>query len=170
MDRKDVVTVKGNSVTLMGEEIKVGRKAPGFRVLDNELNEVEYSSFDGKVKVIASVPSLDTAVCDLEMKRFNQEVGGISDSRVVIFISMDLPFAQKRFCESFDIRNVQTFSDHRDADFGVIYGVLIKELRLLARAVFIIDKENVVRYVEYVKELTSHPDYQSALSALKEMI
>jgi len=170
MGRSDLVTIEGRPVTLAGGEVKVGQKAPGFKVMTRDLKEVDYLDFKDKVKVIASVPSLDTPVCDLQIKRFNDEVAAISDDVVVIFISMDLPFAQKRFCDANKITKVKTFSDYRDAIFGVNYGVLIKDLRLLSRAVFIIDKEDNVRYVEYVNELTQHPDYDSALKALKEVV
>ena len=167
MKRKNAVTLEGNPVTLLGEEVKVGQKAPDFKVLDSELKEVNLSAFKGKIKVIASVPSLDTPICDLQIKRFNDEAAGLSRDVAIIFISMDLPFAQKRFCQAYNIKKVKTFSDHKDSVFGLNYGVLIKELRLLSRAIFIIDKEDKVQYVEYVKEVGSHPDYDGALNALK---
>lgn len=169
MERKNAVKVKGNPVILLGEEIKVGQSAPNFTVLDNNLKEVKSGEYGGKIRLIASVPSLDTPVCDAEIHNFNKEAANISKDIVIIFISMDLPFAQKRFCQDNDIDNVKTFSDHRDTDFGLKYGVLIKELRLLSRAIFIIDKAGAVKYVEYVPELSSHPDYQAALSALKNL-
>ena len=167
MERKDVVTLKGNSLTLLGEEIKVGQKAPGFVVLDSGLQEVSLDAFAGKVKLIASVPSLDTPVCDIEIKRFNEEASKISEDIVILFISVDLPFAQQRFCQSFDITKVKALSDHRMADFGNKYGVLIKELRLLSRAIFVVDKSDMISYVEYVKEIGDQPDYDRALEALK---
>lgn len=170
MGRSDVVTIEGKPVTLAGGEVKVGQKAPDFKVVTRDLKEVDYMDFKGRIKVIASVPSLDTPVCDLQIKRFNDEVAGISADVVIIFISMDLPFAQKRFCGANKINKVKTFSDYKDAIFGVNYGVLIKDIRLLSRAVFIIDKEDNVRYVEYVNELTHHPDYDGALKALKELV
>ncbi|MFH1552988.1 MAG: thiol peroxidase [Candidatus Omnitrophota bacterium] len=169
MERSGAVTVKGEAVTLLGEEVKDGQEAPDFTVLDSELGEVKLESLKGKIKLIASVPSLDTPICDLQIKRFNDEAAGISKDVVILFISMDLPFAQKRFCQAYDIKKVKTLSDHREGDFGLKYGVLIKELRLLSRAIFIVDKDNTVRYVEYVKELTSHPDYEKALGALKSI-
>ena len=162
------VTLEGNPVTLVGGEITVGQQAPDFTVLDKDLEETKLGSFKGKVKLIASVPSLDTPICDLQIKRFNDEAAKVSKDVAIIFISMDLPFAQKRFCQAYDIKKVKTLSDHRDGSFGEKYGVLIKELRLLSRAIFVIDKDDVVRYVEYVKELASHPDYEGALNALKE--
>lgn len=170
MERKGVVTFKGGPLTLLGDEVKVGQKAKDFKVLDSNLAEKTLADFKGKIKLIASVPSLDTPVCDTEIKRFNDEASKLSKDLAIIFISMDLPFAQKRFCQEFDINKVKTLSDHRDADFGSMFGVLIKELRLLARAIFILDKDENVKYVEYVKELGNPPNYDAALKALKEII
>ncbi|MFA5146613.1 MAG: thiol peroxidase [Candidatus Omnitrophota bacterium] len=170
MERANVVTMKGKPVTLVGDEVRVGQKAGDFRVLDTGLSEKTLADFKGRIKLIAAVPSLDTPVCDTEIKRFNDEAAKLSKDLVVIFISMDLPFAQKRFCQEFEINKVKTLSDHRDGDFGSKYGVLIKELRLLARAVFIVDKDDTVRYVEYVKELGMPPDYDAALRALKGIV
>ncbi len=170
MERKDAVTLKGNPVTLLGDEVKVGQKAGDFKALAHELTEKTLSDFKGKIKLIASVPSLDTPVCDLQIKRFNDEASNISKDVVIIVISMDLPFAQKRFCQEFEINKIKTLSDHRDADFGIKYGVLIKELRLLARAIFLIDKDDTVRYVEYVKEIGMPPDYEAALNAIKNIV
>ena len=170
MERKNVVTLKGNPVTLVGDEVKVGQKASDFKVLAHGLAEKTLSDFKGKIKLIASVPSLDTPICDLQIKRFNDEASNISKDVVIIFISMDLPFAQKRFCDEFNINKIKTLSDHREADFGIKYGVLIKELRLLARAIFLIDKDDTVRYVEYVKEVGTPPDYESALNAIKNTV
>lgn len=168
--RENIATVKGDPITLLGEEIKVGQKAPGFKVVASGLSEVSLEDFKGKIKLIASVPSLDTPICDLQIKRFNDEATKISKDVVIIFISMDLPFAQKRFCDAYNIKKVETFSDHKDGNFGLGYGVLIKELRLLARAIFIIDKNDIIQYVEYVKELGSHPDYETVLGALKKVV
>ncbi|MGD2278865.1 MAG: thiol peroxidase [Candidatus Omnitrophota bacterium] len=169
MERKNVTTFQGSPLTLLGVEIKTGQDAPNFKVLDADLNNISLDNYKGKIKLIASVPSLDTPVCDLQIKRFNDEAANISKDVSILFISMDLPFAQKRFCQEYSIKKVKTYSDHRDADFGLKYGALIKELRLLARAIFIIDKENKVRYVEYVKDITTHPDYDKALNALKKI-
>ncbi len=165
-----MVTMKGNPLTLECRDINIGDKADDFKVLDENLKEKRLSDYKGKIKLIASVPSLDTPVCDSEIKRFNDEATGLSKDIVFLFISMDLPFAQKRFCQAFDIDKVKILSDHRDADFGIKYGVLIKELRLLARAIFVLDKEDKIRYVELVKEISSSPDYDRALSALKEVL
>ena len=170
MENKNAVKVKGNPVTLIGEEVKTGQNARDFNVLNTNLEEVKLSSFKNKIKLIASVPSLDTPVCDLEIKRFNDEAAKLSKDLVIIFISMDLPFAQKRFCQANDIKIVKTLSDHRDADFGQKFGVLIKELRLLARAIFILNKGDVIRYVQIVPELSSPPDYERALEALKAIV
>ena len=170
MERKNAVTLKGAGLTLQGPEIKVNEHAPAFTVLDGDLHPQTLVDFKGRVKLIASVASLDTPICDLQIKRFNDEVARVSKDIVIIFISMDLPFAQKRFCQAFDIKKVKTLSDYRDAVFGNNYGVLIKELRLLSRAIFIVDKNDTVRYVEYVKEVASHPDYEAALKALKEIV
>jgi thioredoxin-dependent peroxiredoxin len=170
MERNNVVTLKGNPVTLSGNEIRVQDKAPDFKALTHDLKEKGLTDFKGKIKLIASVPSLDTPICDLQIKRFNDEAAKISKEVVIIFISMDLPFAQKRFCQEFKINKIVTLSDHKDADFGIKYGVLIKELRLLARAVFLIDKDNIVRYVQYVKEVGTPPDYEGALNAIKSVV
>ena len=170
MERKNAVTMKGSPLTLMGNGLKAGDRAEDFKVLSNDLREVALNGLKGKVKVIASVPSLDTPICDLEIKRFNDEAAKLSKDLLIVFISMDLPFAQKRFCHDNGIKKVKTFSDHRDADFGLKFGVLIKELRLLSRAVFILDRDNTVKYAEYVSELGSHPDYDKVLSELKKVL
>jgi thiol peroxidase len=170
MENKNAVKVKGNPVTLIGEEIRFGQKVGDFKVLNTDLGDVLLSNFKNKIKLIASVPSLDTPVCDLEIKRFNDEASKLSKDLVIMFISMDLPFAQKRFCQANEIKMVKTFSDHRYADFGQKFGVLIKELRLLARAIFIIDKDDVIKYIQVVPELISPPDYDQALSALKKIV
>jgi len=168
-ERRDIITMKGQPLTLLGNELKVGEPAPDFEALNNDLSPVKLSSFRGKVCIISSVPSLDTSVCDTMTRRFNEEAGNLGDDVVVLTISMDLPFAQKRWCGAAGVKNVQTLSDHRDASFGTAFGVLIKELRLLARAVFVVDKEGIVRYVQIVSELTSEPDYEAVLTVAKEV-
>lgn len=168
-ERKGQITIEGNALTLTGNEVKLGEPAPDFEALDNNLSPVKLSSFKGKVRIICSVPSLDTSVCDIETRRFNKEAGQLGPDVVVLTISMDLPFAQKRWCGAAGIKNVQTLSDHREGAFGAAYGVLIKELRLLARAVFVVDKDGVVRYIEIVDELTNEPNYEAALKAAKEV-
>ena len=164
------ITINGDPAVLLGEEIKVGQIAPAFTVVDGNLKPVMSDKFKGKIKLIASVPSLDTPICDLQIKRFNDEASKMSKDIAIIFISMDLPFAQKRFCQAYDIKKVKTFSDHAQADFGTKYGVLIEGLRLFSRAIFVIDKDDTVKYVEYVSELASHPDYDKVLTILKELI
>ena len=168
-ERTGIVTAGGNPITLVGEEVKVGDRAPDVTVLDNDMKETRLSEFDGKVRVIASVPSLDTAVCDMETRRFNMEAGTLGDDVEILTISMDLPFAQKRWCGAAGVENVKTFSDHREGAFGKAYGVLMKELRLLARAVFVVDREGVIRYVEMVDDTGNEPDYEAALSAVEEL-
>lgn len=167
-ERKGIVTVKGAPVTLVGEEVKVGDRAPDFTVVDNDLNEVRFSSFAGKVVILASVPSLDTPVCDMETRRFNQEAAALGEDVVILTISMDLPFAQKRWCGAAGVTAVKTLSDHREASFGLAYGVLIKELRLLARAIFVVGRDGVVRYVQIVPELSQEPDYEPVLAAARK--
>lgn len=170
-ERTGLVTMKGNPITLTGGEVAVGQKAPDARLVANDLSIVKLSSLSqGKVCIITSVPSLDTSVCDLETRRFNVEAGNLGNAVAVLAISMDLPFAQTRWCGAAGVKNVRTLSDHRDADFGKAYGVLIKDLRLLARAVFVVDKQGVVRYVELVKEVASEPNYAAALDAAGKLL
>ena len=168
-DRKDIITMKGQPLTLLGKGLKVGEPALDFEALTNDLSPIKLSSFRGKTCIISSVPSLDTSVCDTMTRRFNEEAGSLGGDVVVLTISMDLPFAQGRWCGAAGVKNVQTLSDHRDASFGNAFGVLIKELRLLARAVFVVDKEGIVRYVQIVNELTNEPDYEAVLQAVKDI-
>ena len=170
VERPGVVTMKGNPLTLSGTELRVGDQAPDFVALDNDLNPVSLHSFRGKVCIISSVPSLDTPVCDMETRRFNDEASRLGDEVVVITVSMDLPFAQKRWCGAAGVERIQTLSDHREGSFGQAYGVLIKELRLLARAVFVVDQQGIIRYLELVKEIASEPNYESVLGAVKDLI
>ena len=167
-ERKDVVKFKGNPLTLVGNELKVGDRAPDAEVLANDLSPVKLSGFGGKVCVICTVPSLDTPVCDIQTRKFNEQAASLGNDVVVLTISMDLPFAQQRWCGAANVANIQTLSDHRNAEFGTEYGVLIKELRLLARTVFVVDKEGIIRYIEIVDEVTNEPDYEAALTAVKE--
>jgi thiol peroxidase len=169
-ERTGLVTMKGQPLTLLGDGLKVGDKAPNFEVIANDLSQVRLSSLRGKVCIISSVPSLDTGVCDRMTRRFNEEAGGLGQDVAVLTISMDLPFAQKRWCGAAGVKNVQTLSDHREASFGKAYGVLIKGLRLLARAVFVVDKQGIIRYTDIVKELTNEPNYEAVLKAAKEML
>lgn len=160
------ITFKGNPVTLLGNGVKVGDHAPNFTVLANDLSEVTLENTKGQVRLISVVPSLDTGVCDAQTRRFNQEASNL-DNVKILTVSVDLPFAQKRWCGAAGIENVQTLSDHRDLSFGEAYGVAIQELRLLARAVFVVDSNDTVTYVEYVSEATNHPDYEAAIEAAK---
>ena len=169
-EEKGVITMKGNPLTLMGRSLKVGDRAPDFTVVDNNLSPVNLATYKGKVCVLSSVPSLDTPVCDMETRRFNQEASGLGSNVAILTISMDLPFAQKRWCGSAGVDKVVTLSDHRDASFGTSYGVLIKELRLLARAVFVLDRSGVIQYIEIVKELTQEPNYEAVLTAVKKLV
>lgn len=168
-ERKGMITMKGNPLTLMGKALKVGDRAPDFGVLDNNLSPVNLGTYRGKVCIISAVPSLDTPVCDLETRRFNQEAANLSRDIVILTVSMDLPFAQKRWCGAAGVDKVITLSDYKDASFGAAYGVLIKELRLLARAVFVVDRKGVIQYIEIVKELTQEPNFEAALQAAKKL-
>jgi len=161
------VLMKGNPLTLVGPEIKVGDAAPEFTVLTDGLQPVGLADYAGKKKVISVTPSLDTPVCDMQLRKFNDEAAKLGDDVVVLNISVDLPFAIKRFCGAAGIETAVALSDHRDVSFGEAYGVLIKELRLLARAVFVVDADNKVTYVEYVPEATDNPDYDKVLEFLK---
>jgi len=167
-ERKDVIKFKGNPLTLVGNELKIGDTVPDAEVLANDLSPVKLSGFGGKICVICTVPSLDTPVCDIQTRKFNEQAASLGNDVIVLTISMDLPFAQQRWCGAANVENVQTLSDHRNAEFGTEFGVLIKELRLLARTVFVVDKEGIIRYIEIVEEVTNEPDYEAALSAVKE--
>ncbi len=169
-ERNGAVTMRGNPLTLVGEELRIGDKAPGFTALDTSLSPADLSDFAGKALVITSVPSLDTPVCDIETRRFNEEAGKLGDGVRILTVSMDLPFAQKRWCGDAGVKTVKTLSDHKDASFGLAYGVLIKELRLLARAVFVIDKDGVLRYEQLVKEIAHEPDYDAVLAEIKKLM
>ena len=162
--------MKGEPLTLTGDEVKVGQTAPDCEVIGKDLKPVKLSTFRGKVCLISSVPSLDTSVCDMMTRKFNEDAVALGQDVVVLAISMDLPFAQDRWCIAADVNNVYMFSDHRTASFGQAFGVLIKDLRLLARAVFVVDKSGVIRYIQIVPELTSEPDYDAALEAARELL
>ena len=166
-ERKGAVTFKGNPLTLIGSEIKPGQKAPDFEVLAQDLSSVTLANSQGKTRLISVVPSLDTPICDAQTRRFNEEAAKLAGVEILT-ISADLPFAQKRWCGAAGIDRIQVLSDHRDTSFGTAYGVLIKELRLLARSIFVVDAGGTVRYVEYVREVTSHPNYDAALQAARD--
>lgn len=166
---RQITTMGGNPITLVGNEVAVGANVSDFSVVDNNLAEKKLSDYGDKIKLISVVPSLDTSVCDLQTKRFNQEAGKLGSDIVILTISMDLPFAQKRWCGAAGVENLETLSDYNKADFGNKFGVLIKELRLLNRSIFILDKNNTVIYQEIVTENTQHPDYDKVLDFLKSM-
>jgi thiol peroxidase len=168
--RKGIATLKGNPITLVGHEIKVGDLAPDFKVNKNLLTEVSLSDYAGNVLLISVVPSLDTGVCDAQTRRFNDEAAKLGDAVKILTISVDLPFAQARWCGAAGIDKVETLSDYKQKSFGQAYGVLIDELQLDMRAIFVIDKNKKVTYVEYLKEMTEHPNYDAALEALKKLI
>ena len=168
VERKEAVTLRGTPFTLVGPEIKVGDKAPDFSVIGNDMKPVTLADTAGKVRILATVPSLDTPVCDAETRRFNEEAANLPGVEILT-VSMDLPMAQKRWCGAAGVTNVRTLSDYRERSLGPAFGVLIKELQLDARAVFVLDKDNTVRYVEYVKEVADHPNYDAALAATKKL-
>ena len=168
--RNDVVTFKGNPLTLVGDELTTGQAAPDAVLLGNDLAEVNLADFRGKVCVISVVPSLDTPVCDAQTRRFNEEAAQLGDDVVILTVNMDLPFAQARWCGAAGIDAVKTLSDHRGGAFGEAWGVLIEELRLLARAVFVVDRDGVVRYAGIVPEVTDEPDYDEVAQAVQRLI
>ncbi len=169
-ERKGAITLRGNPLTLLGKEIRTGASAPDVELLDNELKPVKISDYKGKVVVVSAVPSLDTPTCDMETRRFNTEAATLGDNVVVLTISTDLPFAQKRWCGAAGVDRVKTLSDHRETAFGLAYGVLIKELRLLARSIFVVDRSGVVQYVQHVKEVAQEPDYGAVITAVKKLV
>lgn len=169
-ERPGAVTMKGNPLTLVGNDVRLGQPAPDFTAAANDLSPFTLSSLGGKVVVLSAVPSLDTPVCDLETRRFNEEAATLAAGVEIVTISMDLPFAQKRWCGAAGVTRVRTVSDYRDAAFGQAYGVLIKELRLLARAVFVVDRQGTLRYAQLVKEITTEPDYAAVLAAVKAAV
>ncbi len=151
---------------MLGPALKPGEKAPDFKAVDDSLKDVNLAGTGGGVRIFSVVPSLDTPVCDAQTKRFNEEAGKLPDVKIYT-ISMDLPFAQKRWCGAYGVDHVKMVSDHRDGSFGEAYGTLIKDLRIMSRAIFVVDKNNVIRHVEYVKEVADHPDYEAALAAAR---
>ncbi|MFI5378086.1 MAG: thiol peroxidase [Tepidisphaerales bacterium] len=167
-ERTGVVTIRGNALTLVGAELKAGDEAPAFTAVANDMSTFTFKPKSGKVTIIAAVPSVDTPVCSTETKRFNEEASKLGDDVAILTISMDLPFAQKRWCAAEGVKNLQTISDYRDRAFGEAYGVKIKESGLLARSVFVVDKQGKVVYQQTVAELTREPDYEAALAAAKK--
>jgi thiol peroxidase len=159
-----------NRLELTGDLPANGQAAPGFTALDNGLKPVSLSDFKGKVVLIAAVPSLDTGVCDTETRKFNEAASALGDDVVVLTVSVDLPFAQARWCGAAGVERVLTLSDHRDLEFGRAYGVLIGAVRLLARSVFVVDREGTLRYQQLVEQTGTEPDYDAALAAVKELV
>ena len=168
-ERTGVVTMKGNPVVLLGPSLKVGDMAPEFAAVDRQWQKVSLSRFRGKVVLISAVPSVDTGVCSLQTKRFNDAAATLPPDAVVLTISQDLPFALSRFCGAEGIERLQVLSDHVDAEFGMAYGVLIKGMRLLARAIFVVDKGGRIAYIELVPEISQHPNYDAALEAVRRL-
>lgn len=163
------VTLEGNVLTLIGNEVKIGDVAPDFTAVDNGLKPVKLSDFNGKVKLISVFPSVDTGVCASQTRKFNLEAEKLGDIQI-LSISADLPFALGRFCAAEGIDKNLTLSDYKELDFGTKYGFVIEELRLLSRGIVVIDKNNVVQYVEYLSEITNHPDYEKAIEAAKKLV
>ncbi len=168
MDKRTVYMHK-QPLTALGKQLVVGAQAPDFKLLNNSLQVKSLVDYGDAIKLISVVPSLDTGVCDMQTRFFNEEIVELGEA-VAITVSVDLPFAQKRWCGNADLEGAITLSDHRDVSFGEAYGVLIEELRLLARAVFVLDRENKITYIEYLEEMTEHPDYEAALQALKMLV
>ena len=169
-EKTGIITFKGNPMTLLGAVLAVGDAAPDFALVDNGLAPATLASYAGKIKIISAVPSLDTPVCDTETRRFNQEAAALPGNVVILTVSLDLPFAQKRWCGAAGIDKVVTLSDYRERSFGLGYGVLIKELLLLTRAVFVVDAANIIRYIHIVPEVTGEPDYAAAIAAAQALL
>jgi thioredoxin-dependent peroxiredoxin len=168
MERSAATTLRGNPLTVLGPQLKAGDKAPDFHAVDDALKPVDLAATGQGVRVFSVVPSLDTPVCDAQTKRFNEEAGKLPNVSIYT-ISMDLPFAQKRWCGAFGVDHIKMISDHRQGSFGEAYGTLIKDLRIMSRAIFVVDPGNTIRYVEYVKEVADHPNYESALAAARSL-
>jgi thiol peroxidase len=166
MERPGATTLRGKPLTAIGPELKTGDHAPDFHAVDDSLNAIDLAATGHGVRIFSVVPSLDTPVCDAQTKRFNEEAGKLPDVKIYT-VSMDLPFAQKRWCGAFGVDHVKMLSDHRSGSFGEHYGTLIKEMRILSRAIFVLDKDNTIRHVEYVKEVADHPNYESALAVAR---
>lgn len=164
------ITFGGDKVTLLGKQVEVGQEAPAFKATKNDLSEFNSEDLKGKVVVYSIAPSLDTSVCAIQAKKFNHDALDLSDDVVIVTITEDLPFAQKRFCANEDIKNLEMVSDYKEREFGDKYGFLIDELKLLARGVIIVDKEGVIQHVEYVPEVTNEVDFEAALDAVKKLV
>ncbi|MGH7495856.1 MAG: thiol peroxidase [bacterium] len=170
VERSGAVTLKGNPLTLVGPEIKVGNQAPAFAVMGNDWKMARFEKFGGKPTLISSILSVNTGICDAEIKRFNEEAGKLGDRAQFLTISTDLPCSQGIWCGNAGVKNVKTYADHMDTDFGKAYGVLAKEIRALSRAIFVVDGGGKVAYVEYVPEIGQHPNYDAALAAIKKLV
>ena len=168
-ERHGATTFKGNPLTLVGPELKAGDKAPEFEVVDKTMQPVTLASTSGSVRIFSVVPSLDTPVCDMQTKRFNEEVGKNPGGVKIYTISMDLPFAQSRWCGAFGVDHVVMLSDHKGGSFGEAYGTLIKEWRILSRAIFVIDQNDTIQHAEYVKEVADHPNYEAAVAKARSL-
>lgn len=169
MERKGDVTFQGNPLTALGPKLGVGEKAPDFELLANDLSPVKLSSSSSKVRLISVVPSLDTPVCDIQTRKFNEQLDTFGGRVVGYTVSADLPFAQARWCGAAGVKSMKTLSDHRDMAFGDAYGTHIKELRLESRAVFVLDPKGIIQHAQYVKEITQQPDYDAVLALLKRL-
>src|SRR5271163_1738114 len=168
IERHGATTLRGNPLTVLGPELKIGEKAPDFQAVDDGLKPMNLASTGHGVRIFSVVPSLDTPVCDAQTKRFEEEAGKLPELSIYTF-SMDLPFAQKRWCGAYGVDHVKMISDHRSGSFGEHYGTLIKDLRIMSRAIFVVDKDNTIQHVEYVKEVADHPDYEAALKVAKSL-
>ena len=168
MERPGATTLRGKPLTLVGPELKAGDKAPDFDVIDNGLQPVNLANTGQAVRIFSVVPSLDTPTCDAQTKRFNEEAAKLPGVEIYT-VSMDLPFAQKRWCGAFGIDKIKMLSDHRSGSFGEHYGTMIKDLRIESRAIFVVDKDNTIKHVEYVKEVADHPNYDTALAAARSV-
>lgn len=168
-ERTGVATFKGNPLTLIGPELQVGDTAPDFTVSKNLLEDASLKDFAGKIKLISVVPSLDTGVCDAQTRRFNEAAAGLGEDVVILTVSADLPFAQARWCGAAGVDQVITLSDYKSRSFGQAYGVLIKEFQLDMRSIFVVDQNDKITYVEYLGEMTEHPNYEAAIEAVKSL-
>jgi len=169
-ERPNAVTLRGDPLTLVGSDPALGEPAPDVTLIDNDLAPFALSSVTGKVCVVSAVPSLDTPTCDMETRRFNTEAAALGDDVVILTVSTDLPFAQKRWCGAAGVDRVVTLSDHREGAFGEAYGVMIKGLRLLARAIFVIDRDGILRYKQIVPEIAQEPDYEEILDTVRNLL
>jgi thioredoxin-dependent peroxiredoxin len=167
-ERAGATTMRGNPLTLLGREVKPGEKAPDFDVVNDSLKPVNLAATSGAVRIFSVIPSLDTPVCDAQTRRFNEEAAQLPGVDIYT-VSMDLPFAQKRWCGAYGVDKIKMLSDHKSGSFGERYGTLIKELRIESRAIFVLDKDNTVKHAEYVKEVADHPNYEAALTAARSL-